>query len=237
MAADRGRTWTDEEVALLLEAWSSEYIQEQLRGALRNEVPFRKIADKLADAEYHRSSKQCREKIKSLKKKYKEVVDRLRRSGVGLESDDEEVTVRDFKWFNELHAVMKGRPVSNPQYLQDSAKASSSTPSSAPCKTATGSCTDIPVLNHSEVSSDDESKTSAADLPPKQKKRKLSKLEKAENASNALMEREERARIEDERDKAMLNMFTQLLDRLAPPPHQDVHYLPPTDSMYCFPED
>ena len=48
---------------------------------------------------------------------------------------------------------------------------------------------------------------------------------------------EERARTEDERDRAMLNMFTQLLDRLAPPPHQDVHCLPPTDSMYCFPED
>lgn len=180
MAADRGRTWTDEEVALLLEAWSSEHIQQQLRGAVRNEVPFRKIADKLADAEYRRSSKQCREKIKSLKKKYKEVVDRLRRSGVGLESDDEEVTVRNFKWFNELHAVMKGRPVSNPKNVQDSAKASSSTASSAP---ATGSCTDTPevLVNHSEVSSDDESKTSAADLPPKQKKRKLSKLENASN--------------------------------------------------------
>lgn len=128
MAADRGRTWSDNEVALLLEVWSCESIQEQLRGAVRNEVPFRKITKQLTDGGYEPSSKQCRDKIKSLKKKYKEVVDRLRRSGVGLESDDE-VNVRDFRWFNELHAVMKARPVSNPQHVVDSTKA---TPSNSP---------------------------------------------------------------------------------------------------------
>ena len=81
-------------------------------------------------AGYYRSSKKYREKVKALKRKYKDVVDRLRRSGVGVESDDEEVTVRDFRWFHELHSVMKGRPVSHPLHVVDSAKATVSSPHS-----------------------------------------------------------------------------------------------------------
>lgn len=100
--------------------WSGEKIQEQLQGAVR------KIADQLAAAGYERTSKQCREKVKSLKRRYKEVVDRLRRSGIGMESDDEDVTARDFKWFHQLHAVMKSRPVSNPRHVVDSARPSKS---------------------------------------------------------------------------------------------------------------
>ena len=87
--AERGRTWTDAETGKLLGLWSEERIQGQLRGAVRNEVPFRRIAEELKKAGYNPTFQQCCQKIKSLKK----VVDHLRKSGVGMESD-EEITVQ-----------------------------------------------------------------------------------------------------------------------------------------------
>ena len=117
--ADRGRMWTDAEIALLLNVWSEDSIQRQLQGALRNEVPYKKIAAELEKAGYSRSFKQCREKIKALKKRYKEIADRQRKSGVGVESD-EDLSVPDFKWFEDLHRVMKGRAVVSPVHLLDS---------------------------------------------------------------------------------------------------------------------
>ena len=45
----------------------------QLRGITRNEVPYRKITEELEKAGYKRTLTQCREKIKALKKKHKEV--------------------------------------------------------------------------------------------------------------------------------------------------------------------
>ena len=60
--AERGRTRRDDEVAKLLEVWSEEGIQAQLRGAVRNEVPFRKIAEELQKAGYERTYTQCRDK-------------------------------------------------------------------------------------------------------------------------------------------------------------------------------
>ena len=65
--AERGRTWTDAETAKLLEIWSEDRIQAQLRGAVCNEVPFRKIVDELEKAGYQHSCSGGK-KIKSLKK-------------------------------------------------------------------------------------------------------------------------------------------------------------------------
>ena len=53
-------------------------------------------------------------------------MDRQRRSGAGCESDDEDVTVPDFKWFAEIHRVMKGRALISPVQLLDSASAAPS---------------------------------------------------------------------------------------------------------------
>ena len=80
-------------------------------GAMQNEVPFREIEAELWKAGYQRTYKQCCNKIKALKKQYKEVVDRWRKSGAGCESDDENLTASDFKWFAEIHRVMKKRAV------------------------------------------------------------------------------------------------------------------------------
>ena len=129
--AERGRIWTDDEIAALLAAWSEDTIQRQLLGATRNNVAWRTIADALRSQGFDRDFKQCREKIKQLKKKYKETVDRLRKSGVGVESDDDlddsDIFV-NFKWFNELHTVMRRRAVVNPPSLFDSSSVATTTP-------------------------------------------------------------------------------------------------------------
>ena len=51
--------------------------------------------EELRKAGFERTYKQCRDKVKVLKKRYKDVVNRLGRSGAGVESD-EEITVSDF---------------------------------------------------------------------------------------------------------------------------------------------
>ena len=89
-------------------------------------MPFRKIVVK----RYQCSYQQCREIIKSLKKKYTEVMDRLRRSDVGTETDDD-LTVHDFKWFSVMHGVMKTRAVVNPKHVVDSATFVPATPPSS----------------------------------------------------------------------------------------------------------
>ena len=61
-------------------------------------------------------------------KKYKETVDSLRRSGVGVELDEDvddlDVTV-SFKWFAEIHGVLGRRAVVSPPSLMDSSNFSS----------------------------------------------------------------------------------------------------------------
>ena len=48
------------------------------------------------------------------------VVDRLQKSGAGVESD-KEITVSDFPWFTAIHNVLRDRAVTNPRNIIDSA--------------------------------------------------------------------------------------------------------------------
>ena len=99
----------------------------QLHGMMRNEVPYRKIVKELEKAGYKRTFAQCREKIKALKKKHKKVVDRLRKSGVGTESDEE-------SWLMTSSGlptctVMKTSAIIYPPHVVDSATYKPVTPS------------------------------------------------------------------------------------------------------------
>ena len=116
---NRGRMWTDAEIALLQNVWSEDSIQSQLKGALRNEVPYKKIMAKLEKDGYNQLFKQCRVNTKVHKKHYEEIVDRQRKSGVRVESD-KDLSIPDFKWFEDLHRVMKGRAVVSSVHLLDS---------------------------------------------------------------------------------------------------------------------
>ena len=64
--AERGRTWSKDEIRGLIAAWSDEEIQRELSDVYRNEAVHKKIANELPKAGYSRSSKQCRDKIKQL---------------------------------------------------------------------------------------------------------------------------------------------------------------------------
>ena len=75
--AAQGRTWNDDEVQALLAIWPHTLIQRQLLCVVWNVTVFSNFADKLAKRAT--SATQSRKKLKQLKKKYKEVVDGLRR--------------------------------------------------------------------------------------------------------------------------------------------------------------
>ena len=111
--ATRGKTWSDDEVQVMLGIWGDASVQRQLKGTVRNSHVFDKIVKELVSKGYKRDEKQCWEKLKQLKMKYKEVVDSLCRSGAGVDSDDEfeeSGIYVNFKFFSEMHSVMRGRP-------------------------------------------------------------------------------------------------------------------------------
>lgn len=118
--AECGKFWTTTETRVLINVWRQDSIQKLLRDAKRNDAVYGKIVEALAKRNYHRTVQQCRAKIKALKRKYKEIVDRLRKSGEGRESDEERVPA-DFPFFDDIDAVMGGRDTVSPVHLLDSA--------------------------------------------------------------------------------------------------------------------
>ena len=81
--AERGKFWAAAETKLLIDTWSQDSIQKQLHGAKRNDNVFKQIVNTLTKRGYHRTAQQCRAKIKTLKKRYKEIADRLRKTSEG----------------------------------------------------------------------------------------------------------------------------------------------------------
>ena len=84
-------------------------------------MPYQAISEELHTQGFVRDFKQCRKKIKQLKKKYKETVDKLRQSGVSIELDDDlddhEIFVH-FKWFANIRNIIRRRTVVNPPTLR-----------------------------------------------------------------------------------------------------------------------
>ena len=116
--AEREKIWSVEETKLLLDdTWSQDHIQKQLRAAVRSDAVLRKIAEVLAKRGYYRTIQQCCMKIKALKKRYREIVDKLWKSSTGRES-------ARFPIFSDLHTGMGGRAMVSPIHLLDSASSS-----------------------------------------------------------------------------------------------------------------
>ena len=119
-------TWRDSEVDALLDVWSNDAIEHQLSRSYRNDAVHRKIKAELAKRGVVREWKQCSDKVKALKKKYKEVVDGLHQSGVSVESDDDAIET-DWRFFGVLHGVLGGRPAVSPTYLLEIGRTKSPT--------------------------------------------------------------------------------------------------------------
>ena len=124
--AEKGRLWTEQETRALLEIWSESSIQRQLQGKVKNNAVYKKLVNELVKRRFIRTGDQCQTIIKALKKKYKETCDKLRRSGAGQESDEEDDETSDFHFFSELDAVMGGRASVDPVHILDSSAGSSS---------------------------------------------------------------------------------------------------------------
>ncbi|KAI0237702.1 hypothetical protein LSAT2_011720 [Lamellibrachia satsuma] len=70
--ADRGATWSNDEVDTSIDVWGEEEVQHQLDGYTRNSHIFDRIVERMTAAEYDRTASQCRIKIKAIKREYRE---------------------------------------------------------------------------------------------------------------------------------------------------------------------
>ena len=86
--AERCHVWTDDEISCLLAVWREDAIQYQLNGCYRKDPVWPKIAQELKRQNSSFDCSSSSAKVKQLKKQYKDEVDKHRKSGVGLESDD-----------------------------------------------------------------------------------------------------------------------------------------------------
>ena len=117
LKADRGRNWTDEETLVLISVWSDDVVQTELEGCYRNQHVFQKMSDELKKQGYKRSWEKCREKVKKLKKQYKEVIDNNKETGRKRKT---------FKYFTEMDGVLGHRPAIRPPVVISSSGKSSS---------------------------------------------------------------------------------------------------------------
>ncbi|XP_061193346.1 uncharacterized protein LOC133201563 [Saccostrea echinata] len=93
--ADRGAVWTDDETRLLIKFWGQKEVQESLGGMYRNSEVYDQIADKMTENGYDRNAKQCRCKVKQLKKDYR------REKELGSPSKR-----RAFRFFEEMEGII-----------------------------------------------------------------------------------------------------------------------------------
>ncbi len=105
-----GTAWSDVEVRALIAVWGESDIQEELDGAVRNKVVFTEISQKLKEEGHTRDTEQCRNKIKSLKRIYREIKDNNKETGRGRKS---------CKFYHQLDAILGHRPATVSPSLLD----------------------------------------------------------------------------------------------------------------------
>ena len=108
--ANRGSTWGEEEVKLLLRIWEDEKIRCELDGPKPKEQLHKSIAKKLQEKWYNRDGEQCKIKIKNLKSQYRPIEDHNNKTG-----NDK----KTFKYYDELDSIIGHRPASNPLVVLD----------------------------------------------------------------------------------------------------------------------
>ena len=99
-----GYLWSHEETKVLLGLWGDVSKQNAVEGVKRNKMVFLKIAKEMNEMGYERTWQQCRVKVKNIIYKYRKTRDSNRRSGKGRQ---------EFKFYNEVDAVLGTRPASD----------------------------------------------------------------------------------------------------------------------------
>ncbi|XP_037830325.1 uncharacterized protein LOC119616816 [Kryptolebias marmoratus] len=95
--------WSNDEVQVFLSIIGDCNIQRQLDRATCNEKVFVEVAERMAGAGYSRTSPQCQEKLKNLKRDYKAIKDPNGRSGSNR---------KQWGWFDHMDAIYGHRPAS-----------------------------------------------------------------------------------------------------------------------------
>ena len=111
----KGTFWCEEEIKALIKIWGEENIQSQLDGAVRNKNVYMEIAKQLSTQGYDRDWEQCKNKVKNLKKIYREVKDNNGETGRGRKT---------CKFYDELDSILGHRPASVPTVLLDTGEES-----------------------------------------------------------------------------------------------------------------
>ncbi|XP_041477211.1 uncharacterized protein LOC121425257 [Lytechinus variegatus] len=117
MAANyrRMKNWEDAEVRCFLNFWADQEVQKQLDGTVRNKKVFRDISERMNKAGFSRTPEQLRDKLKKLKKDYKDAKANNNTSGAARVQ---------CPFYDEIHAVLGNRPSIEPQVLIDTAQES-----------------------------------------------------------------------------------------------------------------
>ena len=102
--------WSEAATLKLIEIWGDDSIQAQLEGCKRNRDIFEKIALEITTAGYPRTEKQCREKIKKLRRDYKKVKDNNNETGRDRKT---------FVFFDKLDEILGHRPATQPEHIID----------------------------------------------------------------------------------------------------------------------
>ena len=102
--------WTDKETFLQIEEWGDEKIQEQLEGCSRNKAVYEKLARAMDASGYSRTAVQCREKIKKLKRDYRNRKDHNGKTGRGR---------KNWAFFEKMDEILGDRPATTPPVVVD----------------------------------------------------------------------------------------------------------------------
>ena len=102
----RGAAWSDDETRLLLSIWDEKSVEEQLDNPQVNNVGiYKSISDEMKEKNYDKSSDQCKVRMHTLKRAYRNCKGLMKKSGKGR---------RTCKFFDELDAILGCRPASSP---------------------------------------------------------------------------------------------------------------------------
>lgn len=97
LADDVGWTWSADETKALISVWSDEQILLKMEQTYRNKHVYSEISERLKDLGVKRTWKQCQNKIKALKWRYRETLRNPSSS-------------RPCPFFSELHEFLAAMP-------------------------------------------------------------------------------------------------------------------------------
>ncbi|KAJ8048456.1 hypothetical protein HOLleu_00781 [Holothuria leucospilota] len=111
----RGRIWSNDELELLIDIWGSAELLSKMDWTSRNASVFKEMVTTLSNAEYERTAKEVKNKIKNLKRDYKKVVGHNKRSGV---------EAREIMFQDKLDLILGDRRLAQPVAVAQSGRRS-----------------------------------------------------------------------------------------------------------------